>query len=125
MEQRSLCGELETIDRSIPFLIAIIAGTLLALQGVLLQREGVCDQICGREPDLSALFPVRHTGSGLIVGALAFFLCQSARTATAADPCDPVAVCSGRSNLLAAVLVFLAAAIRYDDVLFLRANGRI
>lgn len=120
-----LCGEVDSLDQSLGFLIAIIAGVLLSFKGLLVQREGLCAQLSGREPDLSCLYPIRHTASSLIAGALAFFLCLSARASAQADPADPVAVCSGRSNLIASVLVFLAAAIRFDDVEFLHANGRL
>lgn len=123
--EEELRGEVDSLNQSLGFLIAIIAGVLLSFRGLLVQRDGLCCQIEGGEPDLSCLYPIRHTVSALITGALAFFLCLSARTA-AQTPCDdPVAAHSGRANLLAAALVFAAAAIRFDDVEFLHANERL
>lgn len=97
-----------------PFLIALMAAALLSLEGLNRVQQGV----------VWGLYPLRHTGSALTVGGLGFFLCQAARAMAQADGSDPVAVRSARSNLLAATLVFLAAGIRFDDVQFLRAQGR-
>lgn len=125
MEQEKLCEGVDALDQSLIFVAVIIAGVLLSFRALLVQRDGLCVQLAGGEPDLSCLYPIRHTASSLIAGALAFFLCLSARSAAGADPNDPVALRSGRANLLASVLVFLAAAIRFDDVEQLHANGRL
>lgn len=124
METEELCESLTEIDRSAGFLAALILAVLLSFRGLLLQREGVCAALRGDEADLGALYPIRHTVSSITAGALAYFLCLTARVLSQADPNDPVAVRSGRANLAAAALVFAAAAIRFDDVQFLRANGR-
>lgn len=124
MEQSELQENLAEIDESAAFLAAIILAVLLSFRGLLLQREGICAALLGREADLSCLYPLRHAASAITAGALAYFLCVTARALGSADRSDPVSVHSAQANLAASALVFTAAAIRFDDVEFLKANGR-
>lgn len=124
MEPSELRENLGAIDESAAFLAAIILAILLSFRGLLLQREGICAALLGQQADLSCLYPLRHAASAITAGALAYFLCVTAHALGSADPSDPVAVHSARANLAAAALVFTAAAVRFDDVEFLKANGR-
>lgn len=120
MERDELCEQLSTIDQSLHFLILIIAGVLLSFKATTVQREALCDQIRGEEGDTSAVYPLRHTANSLIVGALGFFLCLAIRNWRERDTSDCVASRSAHSNLWAALLVFAAAVIRFDDLEFTR-----
>lgn len=124
METSESSRALAALDESAGFLAAIILAVLLSFRALLLQREGVCAALEGQEA-VPALYPLRHTASAVTVGALAYFLHLAAGTLGGADLCDPAALRSARSNLAAAVLVFAAAAIRFDDVEFLHAAGRL
>ena len=124
-QREQLLESLNTADTSEAFLLAIIVSVFLSLKALILQREGICAALEGEQADLSLLYPIRHTASSITAGGLGYFLCLAARTLAGTDPSDPVAVHSAQSNLLAAMLVFLAAGIRWDDIQFLRANGRL
>lgn len=124
MEQDALCEQLSTVDESIYFIVLIIAGVLLSFKATNIQRDALCDTILGEAPDVSGVYPLRHTANSLVVGALGFFLCLAIKTWRETDQSDCVASRSAHSNLWAALLVLAAALIRYDDVEFLHANGR-
>ena len=124
MEQETLCEQLSTVDQSLSFIVLIIAGVILSLKATGVQRDALCGAIQGETPDTSEVYPLRHTANSLVLGALGFFLCLAMKTWREADPCDWVSSRSAHSNLWAALLVFAAALIRFDDVEFLHANGR-
>lgn len=123
MEQETLCGQLSTVDQSLCFIVLLVAATLLSLRATGIQRDALCDVIQGETPDTSEVYPLRHTANALVVGALGFFLCLTIKSWRERDPGDCVASRSAHSNLWAALLVFAAALIRFDDVEFLHANG--
>lgn len=125
MGSSELKENLASIDEAAAFLAAIILAVLLSFRGLLLQRTGVCAALLGREADLSGLYPLRHAASAITVGALAYFLYVTAKALRDADCSDPAALRSAQANLTASALVFAAAAIRFDDVQFLKANGRL
>lgn len=118
MERDGLCQQLSTIDQSLHFLILIIAGVLLSFKAATVQRDALCAQLCGEEGDTSAVYPLRHTANSLIVGALGFFLCLAIKTWRERDRSDCAASRSAHSSLWAALLVFAAAVIRFDDLEF-------
>lgn len=123
MEQEELCEQLSTVDRSLWFIVLIVAGVLLSFQATGVQRDALCRAIQGETPNTSAVYPLRHAANSLIIGALGFFLCLAIKTWRETDPADRVAARSAHSNLWAAVLVLAAAMLRYDDVEFTHANG--
>lgn len=124
-DQAQLEQALGELDQSGQFLVAILAGLLLSLRALLAQREQLCLTLAGEQPPPLCLYPLRHAAGSLTLGGLGFFLCQALRTRARADPADPVAVSSACSGLTAAVLVFLAAAIRLADTNFLHRAGRL
>ena len=124
-ERTQLEEALGELDQSGQFLVAILAGLLLSLRALLEQRKQLCLTLAGEQPPPARLYPLRHTAGSLTLGGLGFFLCQAARTRARADPADPVAISSACSGLTAAVLVFLAAAIRLADTDLLHRAGRL
>lgn len=126
MEQRqTLWEQLRTVDQSIWFIVAIIAGVFLSLNATAVQGDALCAAIGGRAGSAPQVYPLRHTANSLVIGALGFFLCLAIRTWNEAGRGDPVAARSANANLWAAMLVLAAAMIRYDDVEFSHANGRL
>lgn len=123
MERETLCEQLSTVDQAIGFIVLLIAATLLSLKATSIQRDALCDVIQGETPNTSEVLPLRHTANALVVGALGFFLCLTIKTWRETDRSDCVASRSAHSNLWAALLVFAAALIRFDDVEFLCANS--
>ncbi len=124
MERETLWEQLSTVDQAIYFLVLIIAGVFLSFKATGVQREALCSAIRGETPDVSEVYPLRHTANSLVVGALGFFLCLAIKTWRETDPEDRVASRSAHSNLWAALLVLAAAMIRYDDVEFVHANSQ-
>ncbi len=125
-QQRDALREgLNIVSQSEQFLLAIIASVLLSLWSLLAQKDWLKAGLEGEERPLPDLYPPRHTASSINVGVLGFFFCLARQTLASADPDDPVAVRSAQSNHLAALLVLLAALLRFEDVQFLHANGRL
>ena len=122
MKQEGLREQLCTVEGSIRFLVLIVVGVLLSFKATTVQREALCAELCGEEADTSAVYPLRHTANSLIVGALGFFLCLAIKTWRERDVTDCAASRSAHSNLWAALLVFAAAVIRFDDLEFTHAN---
>lgn len=107
--------QLSDTEESLRYLVVIIAGILLSFRATLIQRDALVDELCGAEPDTSAVYPLRHTANSLIVGALGFFLCLAIKTRQR-DASDCGESGFARSGLWAALLVFAAALIRFDDL---------
>lgn len=116
MEQEQLCEQLAITDESLRFLIVIIAGVLLSFGATVIQRDALVAELCGNEPDTSAVYPIRHTANSLIVGALGYFLCLAIRNWRERDTTDCGGARSAHSGLWAALLVFAAALIRFEDL---------
>lgn len=108
MEREELRRELSDMDEAVLFLIVIIAGVLLSFRATLLQREGLRAAYCGQTADTTEIYPLRHTANALLVGALGFFLCLSAKHDLRADK-----TASPAANLTAAAMVLTAAVIRF------------
>lgn len=116
MEQKELCGQLCETEAALRYLVVIIAGILLSFRATLIQRDALVCALCGAEADTSEVYPIRHTANSLIVGALGFFLCLAIRTWRQRDLSDCGDSRSAWSGLWAALLVFAAALIRFDDL---------
>lgn len=123
-ERQTLLEQLSTVDQSIWFIVAIVAGVFLSLKATASQGEALCAALEGRTAD-PQVYPLRHTANSLVIGALGFFLCLAMRAWNQTDPNDPIAARSAHANLWAAMLVLAAAMIRYDDVEFNHLNGRL
>ena len=127
-EQALLCEQLDTADQSLVFLVLILLSILLSLWALLIQRQELAAAVCGdRETaeELPPVFPIRCSASSIVIGALGFFLCLALRSwDEARRDSDPAAQRSARINLWARLLVFLAALLRMDDLLFTKqSNG--
>ncbi len=125
MDREELLGQLSTADQSVWFVVLIVAAVILSLRATMIQREGVCAQLEGERGDTREVYPLRHTANSLVVGALGFFLCLAIKAWREAGQSDCVDARSAHANLWAAMLVLAAAMIRYEDVEFNHANGRI
>ena len=121
-EQQTLLQEqLNKVNQSLVFLVFVILSILLSFYGTIIQRQELVCFLLGKErPEwLPEVFPFRISASALVIGALGFFLCLALDTRREAErTCDPNACRSATINWVAAVLVFLAALFRLDDLLF-------
>ena len=124
--QEELCQQLSTVDKSLRFLVLIILSVLLSFYSVLIQRRGL---VCTIEGDTQAagalpkVFPIKITAGALVIAALGFFLCLALQTCkAAAQGGDPVAQKSASTNVLASLLVFAAALLRFDDLNFVESS---
>lgn len=126
MEQKELCGQLETVDRSLFFLTAVVASVLLSFWSVGIQRRQVADAIAGETTqELPEVFPIKLTAGALVTGALGFFFALALDTLEQAERGeDPAALRSARINAWASLLVLAAALLRLDDVLFVQSNRK-
>lgn len=119
-EKRTLCGQLELINISVGFLLLVIVSVLLSFQALTIQRRGLCLTILGDTQGAAALpdvFPMRWKAGSIAVGTLGFFLCAAIHTLKQAQQGgDGEALRSAQANLAAALLVFLAALIRLEDL---------
>lgn len=109
--------ELETVNWSILFLILLILGVLLSFSATLEQRSGLLEALCCRQEDAADVSAKRWAASALIVGTTGFFTwlaCRSAKEAKEQGSCANQR--SAQANLLASVLVFIAALVRLSDL---------
>ena len=127
MEKHELREQLCTLDQSLGFLLLLIASVVLSYFGLRIQREGLCLTLQGDTEGAAALpgtFPIRLRASALVVGALGFFFCLALQTAQQSASGESAAARrSARVNLLASLLVFLAALLRLGDLLE-QSSGR-
>lgn len=109
--------ELATLDWSILFLLLLIAGVLLSFSATVEQRNGLAQALCGQREETADVFSKRWTASILIVGTTGFFAwlaCRSAKETQCRGDCADRR--SAQANLLASILVFVAALIRLNDL---------
>ena len=115
-----LCGQLDTVNESLLFLLLIIFSVLLSLWSVLIQRGQLVDTICGDTEAAAAappVFPIKCASGAIVIGALGFFLSLAMTTLeSAAQGDDCVAKRSAQSNVWASILVLAAALIRFCDL---------
>lgn len=116
MEQEELREQLCTVEESIRFLVLIVVGVLLSFQATMIQRSAILTELRGGEGDTSSVYPLRHMANSLIVGALGFFLCLAIKTWREQDGEDCGEARTANAGLWAALLVFAAAVIRYEDL---------
>lgn len=107
------CGfvgkELEQANKSLFFLTVLLGSILLSWQALWLQREGLCR---GKEIDVSRL---RLAASVLVVLSLAVFFCLALQGRREAE--GTAGECSADINVLASLLVLLAALLRLGELL--------
>lgn len=115
-EMQEKRDELATMNRTILFLILLILGVLISFSATLEQRNGLAEALCCHREDTTDVSAKRCAANALIVGTTGYFAwlaCQSAKEAQKQGDCS--ARRSAQANLLASVLVFVAALIRLDD----------
>lgn len=120
-ERQEQCGELETLDTSLGFLLLIIASVILSYIALSRQRKALCLTLEGHEEcaeQVGEVYPIRLGASALVVGALGYFFSLALENCRSVDPCDSVAAQSASRNVLAGFLVLLAALIRLFDLNF-------
>ncbi len=122
MEQEELCGQLETVDRSLFFLVLIVLSVLLSFWSVGIQRRQLTDAIAG-EPEAAAalppVFPIKLTAGSLVVAALGYFFSLALNTLQDAGRQTGCAVRrSAWINVWASLFVLAAALLRLDDLVF-------
>ena len=107
------CGfvgkELEQANKSLFFLTVLLSSILLSWQALWFQREGLCR---GKEIDVSRL---RLAASVLVVLSLAVFFCLALQGRREAE--GTAGECSANINVLASLLVLLAALLRLGELL--------
>ena len=101
--------ELEQANKSLFFLTVLLGSILLSWQALWLQREGLCR---GEEPDVSRL---RLAASVLVVLSLAVFFCLALQGRREAE--GTAGKYSADINVLASLLVLLAALLRLSELL--------
>lgn len=108
---------LAILDWSILFLLLLIAGVLLSFSATAEQRNGLAQALCCQQEDTTDVFSKRWAASILIVGTTGFFAwlaCQTMQKTQRQGDCGEKR--SARANLLASVLVFVAALVRLNDL---------
>lgn len=108
---------LATLDWSVLFLLLLIAGVLLSFAATVEQRDGLAKLLCCGQEDTTDVFSARWLAGILVVGATGFFAwvaCRSAKKTLHQGTCAEQR--SAQANLLASVLVFVAALIRLNDL---------
>lgn len=114
LEQRD---ELATLDWTILFLLLLIVGVLLSFSATVEQRGSLARLLCCGQENTADVFSTRWVASALVVGATGFFAwvaCRSAKKTHCQGDCAEKR--SAQANLLASVLVFVAALIRLNDL---------
>ena len=110
MEARGDTGQaLKQADATLFFLGVLLGSILLSWRALWCQRQGLCR---GEETDVTEL---RLAASVLVVISLGFFFCLALRSRREAQPAR--ARCSAQLNLLASLLVLLAALLRLGEQL--------
>ncbi len=116
MEKQKQCEQLETFNSSILVLLLLIAGILLSFSATVDQRNELARILCGGEENPSNILSKRRLASILIVGTTGFFAWAACRGMSSAQPSNCSERRSAQANLFAAVLVFVAALIRLNDL---------
>ncbi len=114
-EQAALCQELEVFDTSLGFLLILLASVMLSFWASAIQRRALALTICcpaGQAPAAPEVYPLRRCAGAMVIGALGFFFCLSARTARQARG-DCSARRAAQLDLWASALVLLAALLRF------------
>lgn len=109
--------ELATLGWTVLFLLLLIVGVLLSFSATVEQRDGLARLVCCGQEDTTDVFSTRWLASILVVGATGFFAwaaCRSMKKTQCQGSCTQQR--SAQANLLASVLVFVAALIRLNDL---------
>lgn len=104
---------LTAVQQSIFFLALILCAVLFSLRVLWAQRHALLEAQAGREASPPDLLPLRWLVGALTLGSLGFFfvLALQARLAAAPDD-DPCLLRALDQEVLAALLVLLAALVR-------------
>lgn len=120
MEQKQLCAQLKTVDRSLFFLVLIILSVLLSFWSVQIQRRQLADAVTGDTADAAALppvFPIKLIAGSLVTAALGFFFALALDTLDSQEPGgNPAARRSAGINVWASLFVLAAALLRLWDL---------
>ncbi len=109
--------ELALLDQSVLFLLLLIVAVLLSFAALAQQRGDLAGRLCRGQEGAADVFPLRWTSGVLVTGATAFFAWLACRTAQTARRGGGAAAQRGaQSNLLASILVFVAALIRLVEL---------
>ena len=109
--------ELESLNWTALFLLLLIVAVLISFLATVEQRNGLIQALYCQQENATNVFSKRWTASALVVGATGFFAwlaCRGANDARAQGDCTKQR--SAHANLLAAVLVFVAALVRLNDL---------
>lgn len=116
-EREELCGQLDTVETSLVFLVAVVASVLLSLWATLRQREAVCLALQGEDAAarrVGAVYPIRAVAGALVLGSLGYFLWLAYCYWKEASPESDRP--SAWANLWASALVLSAAIVRWRDL---------
>ena len=104
---------LTAVQQSIFFLALILCAVLFSLRVLWVQRHALLEAQAGREASPPDLLPLRWLVGALTLGSLGFFfvLALQARLSAAPDD-DPCLLRALDQEVLAALLVLLAALVR-------------
>ncbi len=116
MEEQEQCNQLESLNDSILVLLLLIAGVLLSFSATVDQRNTLAQTLCGEYANTTDPLPKRRFASILIAGTTGFFAWLAAHGMTSAQHGTCSDRRSAQANLIAAVLVFVAALIRLNDL---------
>ena len=108
--------ELATLDQSVFFLVLLILGVLISFSATVEQRSALARALCRGEPENINVLPKRCAANALIVGTTGFFAWLACRAAHQVQEEDCAGQRSARTNLLASLLVFAAALLRWSDL---------
>ena len=109
--------ELATLGWTVLFLVLLIVGVLLSFSATVEQRDGLARLVCFGQENTTDVFSTRWLASILVTGATGFFAwaaCRSMKKTLCQGDCGEKR--SAQANLLASILVFVAALIRLNDL---------
>ncbi len=116
-EREELCGQLDTVETTLVFLVAVVASVLLSLRATLRQREAVCLALQGEDDAarrVGEVYPIRAAAGALALGALGYFFWLAVQLweeeRRGADGS------SAWANLWASALVLSAGIVRWRDL---------
>ncbi len=116
-EREALCQQLDTVETTLVFLVAIVASVLLSFWATLRQREAVRLAIQGEDAAarrVGEVYPIRAVAGALVLGSLGYFLWLALRLWE--DARCGASRSSAWANLWASALVLSAAIIRWRDL---------
>lgn len=108
-----VCSQLKIMDQSKFYSILIIAGIIISLHNIDLQKkELICTALGETDCKCEEVYPLRIISSIIIITALVFFYDISSQAVENTDGTD----CSANINLSAASLTLLAGFARFAQI---------